>query len=108
MWMRAPVFVTFRTTQSMTEDVPRVTFAPLRMCARSATPFSAATVLHDSSQDVGDHIGAGANGYLQQHIGHRRLWTDIIRQTAPAVVRPARIAERRPAAIKPSVPAGKE
>jgi hypothetical protein len=62
MWMRAPVFVTFRTTQSMTEDVPRVTFAPLRMCARSATPFSAATVLHDSSQDVGNHIDAGANG----------------------------------------------
>ena len=30
--------------------------------ARSVTTFSAATVLHDSSQDVGDHIGAGANG----------------------------------------------
>lgn len=30
--------------------------------ARSATPLSAATVLHDSSQDVGDHVGAGANG----------------------------------------------
>ena len=30
--------------------------------ARSATTFSAATVLHDLSQDVGNHIGAGANG----------------------------------------------
>ena len=29
---------------------------------RSATTFPAATVLHDLSQDVDDHVGAGANG----------------------------------------------
>lgn len=61
--MRAPVCVTFRTTQSMTEEAPRMTSAFLRMRERSsATTLSAATVLHDSSQDVGDHIGAGVNG----------------------------------------------
>lgn len=33
--------------------------------ACSATTFPAATVLHDLSQDVDDHIGAGASGKNQ-------------------------------------------